>query len=72
MTATKLDGLVASKINGVIQTRHENFEMKLPKFVKHACTWGEDGVAKIKSETSPKIKDKWIAFLFVGHAESHD
>ena len=61
MTATTINDLVMSEINGVVQTRYEHFVMKLPKFVKHMRTVGESGVLKVKSDTSPKLKDKGIA-----------
>ena len=39
--------------------------MKLPTFVKHMRTWGEDGVVDIKSITSPKLKEKGVTCLFL-------
>ena len=46
--------------------------MKIPKCVKYMRTWREAGVIKIKSSTSPKLKDKGVTCLFAGHAEDHD
>ena len=35
-------------------------------------TWGEAGVVKIKSSTSPKFKEKDVTCLFSRHAEDYD
>ena len=64
LTANKLDSLVVSEINEVMQTRYEHFGMKVQKFEKHMRTWGEAGVVKIKISTSLKLKDKGVICLF--------
>ena len=35
-------------------------------------TWGESDVVKIKTSTSPKLKDKGVTCLFAGYTEDHD
>ena len=72
LIANKLDGLFASEINGLVQTRYEYCGIKVPKFVKHMKIWGDAGVVKIKTRTSPKFKDKGVTCLFAGYDEDHD
>ena len=72
LTTTKLDGLVASEINVVLQPRHVYFGMKVPTFVKHMRMWGETGVVKIRISTSLKLKYKGVTCLFAAHAECND
>ena len=71
LTATKLDGLVTTYVDNKSQTRYELFGMKNPSFVNHLRTWGEAGVVKISSKTSPKLKNKGVTCAFVGHADNH-
>ena len=63
MKATKLNVLVTSEMNGMVQNRCGHFGMKLPKIVKHMRIRRESGVAKFKSDTSPNLKEKGIACL---------
>ena len=53
-TATLLDGLALTVIDGVIKTRFEHQWNCLPGFVKHLKEWGEAGVVSTKTDTTPK------------------
>eukprot|EP00957_Ditylum_brightwellii_P130606 9963464-Ditylum_brightwellii.AAC.1 len=35
------------------------------------CTWGEAGMVKVKTKTMPKLSNKGITCMFVGHALNH-
>ena len=69
--ATQLDGLVLVTINRVTKTRYEHWVGKNPAFSKYLRTWGEAGTVKIKTKTSPKLKDKGVHGMFVGYATEH-
>ena len=69
--ATQLDGLVLVTINGVTKTRYEHWVGKNPTFAKYLRTWGEAGTVKVKTKTSPKLKDKGVHCMFVGYATEH-
>jgi hypothetical protein len=56
--ATKLDGLVISEIDGKTATRYEHWSGKLSKWVQHPHTWGQSGIVKFKTDTTPKIVDQ--------------
>ena len=69
--ATLLDGLVVVEINGEIKTRLEHWGADLPKWTRALRTWGEAGVVKLKSSTSPKMANKGLTCVFVGYAIDH-
>jgi len=71
-TATKLDGLVVTTINGKSQTRYEHFGYKIPKFASYLKTWGKAGIVKTKSKTEAKLKNKGTIYIMVGYADEHD
>jgi hypothetical protein len=70
--ATDMDRLVVSEIDGKVTTRYEHWCGQLPKWVKHLRTWGESETVKIKKSTTPKISDRGIQCMFVGHSPDHD
>jgi hypothetical protein len=70
--ATNLDGLAVIVIAGKTATRYEHWCGRMPKWVKHLRTWGKSGTVKIKSDTTPKIADRGIQCMFVGHSADHD
>ena len=70
-TATLLDGLVPVTIEGVTKTRVEHWSGAMPKFAQHLRKWGEAGVVKIKTNTTPKLSDRGITCMFVGYAKNH-
>jgi hypothetical protein len=67
-TATLLDGLVVSEINGKLGTRYEHWSGKNPQFINHLRTWGEAGTVKIKTDTTPKLGNRGTQCMFVGYA----
>ena len=69
--ATQLDGLVLVTINGVTKTRYEHWVGKNLAFTKYLRTWGEAGTMKVKTKTSPKLKDKGVHCMFVGYVTEH-
>jgi hypothetical protein len=71
---TDMDGLMLVTIDGVTKTRYEHFYGSFPKFARLLRTWGEAGVVKLKTSTSPKMNNKGTTCMFVGYAKdrSHD
>jgi hypothetical protein len=59
-------------INGKTATRIEHWCGKLPKWVSHLHTWEESGTVKTKIKTTPKLADRGIQRMFVGHSKDHD
>jgi len=71
-TATLLDGLTPTEINGVTKTKFEHFAGKIPDFVKHLHTVGEAGTVKIVDrKIKPKLKDRGVTCLYLGPALGH-
>jgi hypothetical protein len=70
-TATLLDGLLPIETGGVAASRCVHWCGKNPGFAKHLRTWGEAGTVKTKTDTAPKVKDRGIPCMFVGHALDH-
>ena len=70
-TATKLDGLIPTTINGTTKTRAEHFGNEIPSFVNHMRKWGEAGIVKIRTKTTPKMDDRGITCMFVGYPDNH-
>ena len=71
MCATLLDGLVLKTINCITKTRVEHWSDKLPIWAKSLRTWGEAGVATVKTKTTPKLKNRGITSIFVGYTANH-
>jgi hypothetical protein len=70
-TAMLLDGLMVVTVNGITKTRYEHFYGTLPNFVQYLHTWGEAGVVKTWSLTTPKVNDHGVPCMFVGYAKNH-
>eukprot|EP00977_Amphora_coffeiformis_P005907 scaffold1252_cov154-Amphora_coffeaeformis.AAC.1 len=70
-TASDLDGLVPVEVNGKVQPRDIHYNKRLPMFAYHLRTWGEAGVVKVKTSTSPKLSDRGVTCMFVGYAKDH-
>lgn len=70
-TATVLDGLMVVTVNGVTKTRFEHFYHALPTFANYLHAWGEAGVVKIRSYTTPKVDDRGVPCIMVGYAKNH-
>ena len=67
----KVNSLVLMTINGITKTRIEYFGMKLPKFTSYLRIWRETIVTKVKSNISPKLKDKGVPYLFLGYIDNY-
>ena len=70
-TATLLDGLAVIKLDGVYKTRYEHWGVEVPKFSNYLHKWGEAGIVKVRTSTTPKIFDCGTLCMLVGYAESH-
>lgn len=70
-TATKLDALVVVTINGQTKSRFEHFYGIMPSYAKNLRTWGEAGVVKLKTSTTPKMLNKGVTAMFVGYPDNH-
>jgi hypothetical protein len=70
-TSTLLDGLVLVNVDGVLKTRIEHWEGKLPSFVQYLRKWGEAEVVKLQTSTTPKIYDRGKVCMFVGYSRNH-
>ena len=56
-TATLLDGLMAIKFGGKIQSWYEHWCRKNPDFSKYLRPWGEAGTVKLKGKRSNKLSN---------------
>jgi hypothetical protein len=70
-TSTYSDGLILTTVNGVTKTSFEHWENCLPRFVQCLRKWGEAGVVKLRSSTTPKIIDCGKICMFVGYSPNH-
>jgi hypothetical protein len=70
-TAILLDGMMMVTVNGVTKTRWEHWLGKLPSFAEHLRTWGEAGVVKIRTLSTPKVADRGVPCMFVGYSKNH-
>jgi hypothetical protein len=70
-TSTYLDGLVLVEIDGVLKNRFEHWEGTLPRFLRYLRKWGEAGVVKLRTSTTPKIYDRGKVCMFVGYSPNH-
>jgi hypothetical protein len=70
-TSTYSDGLVLVEIDGVLKTRFEHWEGTLPRFLRYLRKWGESGVLKLRTSTTPKIYDRGKVCMFVGYSPNH-
>ena len=71
MCATQLDWLVLIEIDSLEKTRIEHWGSELPVFTRKLRTWGEAGVVKTKTDTTPKLYDRGVTCMFVGYAINH-
>ena len=71
-TAAKLDGLRITNINGREATRYIHQYGVNPPFANYLRTWGEAGVVKTKTRTTPKQNVKGVTCMFVGYATDHE
>jgi hypothetical protein len=62
-TATYLDGLVSVEVQGEFKSQIEHWDGKLPKFCQHLRKWGDAGVVKLRTATTPKIYDRGKAIV---------
>ena len=69
--ATMLDWLVMVTLDGVTKSRVEHWCGELPKWAGRLRTWGEAGVVKVKTKTTPKQENRGITCMFVGYAMQH-
>jgi len=70
-TATKLDGLTVIGCKGKEATRHVHWCGKNPSFANHLRTWGEAGPVAVKTDMTPKVNDRGITCMVIGHADDH-
>ena len=70
-TATKLDGLIPIEIDGNVKARVEHWSGSIPGYAKHLRKWGEAGVVKVRTTTTPKLEERGITCMFVGYAKDH-
>ena len=69
--ATMLDKMVLTEVNRETKMRLEHFGNKLPEWTKVMRTWGEAGVVKVKTDTTPKLFERGITCMFDGYSNSH-
>jgi hypothetical protein len=70
--ATDVDGLMIVKWKGKVATRDEHWCGKIPAFAKHLRTWGEAGVATVKTTRTTKVDARGQTCMMVGYAKAHD
>jgi Reverse transcriptase (RNA-dependent DNA polymerase) len=66
-----MDGLMLEEMDGVLKTRVEHATGTLPSYANNLRTWGEAGVVKLKTATTPKFLNKGTTCVFVGYPENH-
>ena len=71
-TATLLDGLVVTTLNGKTATRYIHWGGESPKFAKHLRTWGDAGTVKVATGKAPKLNNRGATCIFLGYALDHD
>ena len=71
LLATLMDGLVIEEINGVSKCRVEHVTGRLPDYARGLRTFGEAGVVKLKTKTTPKMLNKGTTCMFVGYPQNH-
>ena len=71
-TATLLDGLVVTTIEGIKRTRVEHWGGSLPRWVSYLRTLGEARVVKLKTKTTAKLVHNGVTCMFVGYTLSHE
>jgi hypothetical protein len=71
-TATYLDGLTVVELEDKKLTRFEYWEWQLPRFVNNLRKWGEIGIVKLHTNTTPKIYDRGQPCMFVGCCLNHE
>jgi hypothetical protein len=57
-TATYLDGLTVVELEDKKLTRFEHCEGQLPRFVNNLRKWGEIGIVKLHTNTTPIFYDR--------------
>ena len=72
VTATKLDMLSVVEIDGVRAMTYLHWSDTVPKFAKKLRTWGEAGTVTLKTDFTPKPKDRGVHCMFVGYFLMHD
>jgi hypothetical protein len=70
--ATDLDSLVITTVGTKKATRHEHFYGKNPKWMIFLRAWGEAGIVKVKTKTTPKVADLGVHCMFIAYADDHD
>lgn len=71
-TATLLDGLIATTLDGGTKMRVEHWCETIPKFAYHLHTWREAGTVTVKNKRSSKLADHGVQCMFVGYALQHE
>ena len=69
--ATMLDWLMLITLDDVTKTRVEHWNGELPRWSQALRTWGEAGVVKTKTKTTPKMNQRGITCMMVGYAVNH-
>ena len=69
--ATLLDQLVLTELDGIKKFCIENWGNMLPRWATALRTWGEAGVMKIKTKTTPKLANRGITCMFVVYSVNY-
>jgi hypothetical protein len=70
--ATDLDRFVIVSVNGKRASCYQHTFGQNPQWAKHLRLFGEAGMVKIVTNTSPKLSDKGVQCMMVGYVENHD
>jgi hypothetical protein len=71
-TATLLDSLLTTTINGHKATRWEHYYKRKPKFTPHLRIWGTAGVVKLKTMKTAKLDNRGKVCMLIGYAPNHN
>ena len=69
--ATHLDCIVITELYGIKKTCIEYWRNMLPRWATALRNWGEAGVVKTKTKTTPQIAYRSITCMFVGYSVNH-
>jgi hypothetical protein len=68
-TATKLDWMVVTTLDGVSKSRVKHYCGKLPSFASYLKTFGEAGT--VTTGKDGKVGNRGVTLIFVGYADKH-
>ena len=63
------DSLCMVNHDGMNKSRHKHVHREMPKWASNSRVLGEAGVVSLIEDKTPKLNEKGVTCMFVGHAE---